>query len=36
MNQLRFNREFLHTIIERLSVYGIAILKDADANEPLC
>ncbi len=24
------------TIIERLSVYGIAILKDVDANEPLC
>ncbi len=34
--QLRFGREFLHTIIDRLSIYGIAILKDVDANEPPC
>ena len=34
--QLRFSREFLHTIIDRLSIYGIAILKDVEANEPPC
>jgi len=34
--QFRFNREFLHTIIDRLSVYGIAILKDVETNEPAC